>query len=57
MIGGIIGIPLGIVMIVGIQIFCYTFFDEDNNTNTAQYVIDKSEIDQCKIWLKSLKGE
>ena len=30
MIGGIIGILLGLVMIVGVQIFCYKFFDEYN---------------------------
>ena len=31
MMEGTIGIVLGIIFIVGIQIFCYTFFDEDNN--------------------------
>ena len=30
MMGGIIGIGIGIVLIVGVQIFCYKFFDEDN---------------------------
>ena len=28
--GGIIGIVLGILLIVGVQIFCYKFFDENN---------------------------